>query len=128
MYSPLSPQASLSSELRQIINERNMLSMRSRMKGITSPGTFLKCRFSATHMYISCKCIYHQLPALYCNILLVLHALNEDNERHAEEREKSLRSQAIREILTTEVTYLQQLEILAKVSFKYQLTAIVTTH
>lgn len=34
MYSPLSPQASLSSELRQIINERNMLSMRSRMKGI----------------------------------------------------------------------------------------------
>ncbi|RLU15182.1 hypothetical protein DMN91_012176 [Ooceraea biroi] len=36
MYSPLSPQASLSSELRQIINERNMLSMRSRMKGTSS--------------------------------------------------------------------------------------------
>lgn len=33
MYSPLSPQTSLSSELRKIINERNMLSMRSRMKG-----------------------------------------------------------------------------------------------
>ncbi|KYQ56457.1 hypothetical protein ALC60_04534 [Trachymyrmex zeteki] len=76
MYSPLSPQASLSSELRQIINERNMLSMRSRMK--------------------------------------VLHALNEDNEKCTEEKEKILRSQAIREILTTEVTYLQQLEILAE--------------
>ncbi|XP_070152075.1 rho guanine nucleotide exchange factor 39 [Polyergus mexicanus] len=76
MYSPLSPQTSLSSELRKIINERNMLSMRSRMK--------------------------------------VLHALNEDNERCAEERERTLRSQAIQEILTTEVTYLQQLEILAE--------------
>ncbi|EGI62177.1 E3 ubiquitin-protein ligase Topor [Acromyrmex echinatior] len=76
MYSPLSPQASLSSELRLIINERNMLSMRSRMK--------------------------------------VLHALNEDNEKCAEEKEKILRSQAIQEILTTEVTYLQQLEILAE--------------
>ncbi|KYM94807.1 hypothetical protein ALC62_14402 [Cyphomyrmex costatus] len=76
MYSPLSPQASLSSELRQIINERNMLSMRSRMK--------------------------------------VLQALNEDNEKCTEEKEKILRSQAIREILTTEVTYLQQLEILAE--------------
>jgi len=34
MYSPLSPQISLSSELRQIINEKNMLSMQNRMKGI----------------------------------------------------------------------------------------------
>ncbi|XP_077263281.1 putative protein tag-52 isoform X3 [Temnothorax americanus] len=76
MYSPLSPQASLSSELRQVINERNMLSMRSRMK--------------------------------------VLHALNKDNERCAEEKERTLRSQAIREILTTEVTYLQQLETLTE--------------
>ncbi|XP_032681025.1 putative protein tag-52 [Odontomachus brunneus] len=76
MYSPLSPQASLSSELRKIINERNMLSTRSRMK--------------------------------------VLHALNEDNEKCAEVREKTLRSQAIQEILTTEVTYLRQLETLAE--------------
>ncbi|XP_011150788.1 putative protein tag-52 [Harpegnathos saltator] len=76
MYSPLSPQTSLSSELRKIINERNMLSTRSRMK--------------------------------------VLHALNEDNEKYAEIREKALRSQAIQEILTTEVTYLRQLEILAE--------------
>ncbi|KAL6425700.1 hypothetical protein ACFW04_009654 [Cataglyphis niger] len=76
MYSPLSPQTSLSSELRKIINERNMLSMRSRMK--------------------------------------VLHALNEDSERCAEERERILRSQAIQEILTTEVTYLQHLEILTE--------------
>lgn len=76
MYSPLSPQTSLSSELRKIINERNMLSMRSRMK--------------------------------------VLHALNEDSEKYEEERERTLKSQAIQEILTTEVTYLQQLEILAE--------------
>ncbi|XP_020280620.1 FYVE, RhoGEF and PH domain-containing protein 4-like [Pseudomyrmex gracilis] len=76
MYSPLSPQASLSSELRKIIDERNMLSMRSRMK--------------------------------------VLHALNEDNEKYAEAKERALRAQAIQEILATEVTYLQQLEILAK--------------
>ncbi|XP_039306911.1 putative protein tag-52 isoform X2 [Solenopsis invicta] len=78
MYSPLSPQASLSSELKQIINERNMLSMRSRMK--------------------------------------VLQALNENNERCAEERKRILRLQAIQEILTTEVTYLQQLETLANTS------------
>ncbi|KAL0103089.1 hypothetical protein PUN28_017433 [Cardiocondyla obscurior] len=76
MYSPLSPQASLSAELKNILLERNMLSMRSRMK--------------------------------------VLHALNEDNERYMEEKKKALRSQAIREILTTEITYLQQLETLAE--------------
>jgi len=43
--------------------------------------------------------------------------LNEDNERYTEEKEKTLRSQAIREILTTEVTYLQQLETLTEVLF-----------
>ncbi|XP_077263279.1 FYVE, RhoGEF and PH domain-containing protein 3 isoform X2 [Temnothorax americanus] len=87
MYSPLSPQASLSSELRQVINERNMLSMRSRMKGI---------------IYLSYL------------FYVFLHALNKDNERCAEEKERTLRSQAIREILTTEVTYLQQLETLTE--------------
>ncbi|KAL6261843.1 hypothetical protein P5V15_006930 [Pogonomyrmex californicus] len=76
MYSLLSPQASLSSELKQVINERNILSMRSRMK--------------------------------------VLRALNENNVQCIEEKEKTLRSQAIQEILTTEVTYLQQLEILTE--------------
>ncbi|XP_012228104.2 rho guanine nucleotide exchange factor 39 [Linepithema humile] len=80
MYSPLSPKAGLSSELRKMIDERNMLSMRSRMK--------------------------------------VLHALNEDNERYTEERERILRLLAIQEILTTEVTYLQQLEILAEFFIK----------
>lgn len=52
---------------------------------------------------------------LTLQMFLVLHALNEDNERCAEEREKTLRLQAIQEILTTEVTYLRQLEILAEV-------------
>ncbi|XP_035722715.1 FYVE, RhoGEF and PH domain-containing protein 4-like [Vespa mandarinia] len=42
----------------------------------------------------------------------VLNALNEDDVRNRAEREKRLRLQAIQEILTTEVTYLQQLEIL----------------
>lgn len=51
----------------------------------------------------------------------VLHVLNEDNERYAEERKRTLRSQAIQEILTTEVTYLQQLEILAEVYFNIYL-------
>lgn len=46
-----------------------------------------------------------------------MHALNEDNEKCAEVREKTLRSQAIQEILTTEVTYLRQLEILAEVNY-----------
>jgi len=50
-------------------------------------------------------------------IFSVLYALNEDNEKCAQEKEKILRSQAIQEILTTEVTYLQQLEILAEVYF-----------
>ncbi|XP_026300963.1 uncharacterized protein LOC551741 [Apis mellifera] len=60
MNSPRSPQTPLSCELKKIINDRNILSMRSRMK----------------------------------------------------EKEKNLRFQAIQEILTTEVTYLRQLEIL----------------
>ncbi|XP_011059980.1 PREDICTED: FYVE, RhoGEF and PH domain-containing protein 2-like isoform X3 [Acromyrmex echinatior] len=104
MYSPLSPQASLSSELRLIINERNMLSMRSRMKGII---------FYIFFLNVSVNCNYH-LSKFYIMIFSVLHALNEDNEKCAEEKEKILRSQAIQEILTTEVTYLQQLEILAE--------------
>lgn len=103
MYSPLSPQASLSSELRQIINERNMLSMRSRMKGIIYIFFHI---YSLTNYYLS---------HLFIMNFLVLHALNEDNERYAEEKERTLRSQAIREILTTEVTYLQQLETLVEV-------------
>ncbi|XP_053972787.1 rac guanine nucleotide exchange factor JJ-like [Hylaeus anthracinus] len=74
MNSPMSPQTPLSFELRTIINNRNVLSMRSRMK--------------------------------------VLNSLNESNQRCFEEKEKNLRCQAIQEILTTEVTYLRQLEIL----------------
>nr|XP_031837187.1 rac guanine nucleotide exchange factor JJ-like isoform X2 [Nomia melanderi] len=42
----------------------------------------------------------------------VLNSLNESNKKYLEEKEKNLRSQAIQEILTTEVTYLRQLEIL----------------
>ncbi|KAK2584836.1 hypothetical protein KPH14_007148 [Odynerus spinipes] len=42
----------------------------------------------------------------------VLNALNEDNLKDIAEREKRLRLQAIQELLTTEVTYLQHLEIL----------------
>lgn len=105
MYSPLSPQTSLSSELRKIINERNMLSMRSRMKGI---------KYSFIYLMI-------QFLEFYIIIFLVLHALNEDSEKCEEERERTLRSQAIQEILTTEVTYLQQLEILAEVHFNISL-------
>ncbi|XP_076174328.1 rho guanine nucleotide exchange factor 39 [Ptiloglossa arizonensis] len=74
MNSPKSPQTPLSFELKTIIDSRNVLSMRSRMK--------------------------------------VLNSLNESNQRYFEEKEKNLRSQAIQEILTTEVTYLRQLEIL----------------
>lgn len=48
-------------------------------------------------------------------IFSVLHALNEDSERYAEEKERTLRSEAIQEILTTEVTYLQHLETLTEV-------------
>lgn len=51
-------------------------------------------------------------------IFLVLQALNEDNVRYAEERKELLRLQAIQEILTTEVTYLRQLEILTEVSLQ----------
>ncbi|XP_034180211.1 FYVE, RhoGEF and PH domain-containing protein 4 [Osmia lignaria lignaria] len=74
MNSPRSPQTPLSSELKKIINDRNVLSMRSRMK--------------------------------------VLNSLNESHQKQLEEKEKNLRYQAIQEILTTEVTYLRQLEIL----------------
>ncbi|XP_043785759.1 rac guanine nucleotide exchange factor JJ-like [Apis laboriosa] len=74
MNSPRSPQTPLSFELKKIINDRNILSMRSRMK--------------------------------------VLNSLNESNQKQFEEKEKNLRFQAIQEILTTEVTYLRQLEIL----------------
>ncbi|XP_076621891.1 rac guanine nucleotide exchange factor JJ [Colletes latitarsis] len=74
MNSPRSPQTPLSFELKTIINNRNVLSTRNRMK--------------------------------------VLNSLNESNQRYLEEKEKDLRYQAIQEILTTEVTYLRQLEIL----------------
>ncbi|XP_076681020.1 rac guanine nucleotide exchange factor JJ isoform X2 [Andrena cerasifolii] len=74
MNSPRSPQTPLSYELKAIINNRNFLSMRSRMK--------------------------------------VLNSLNESNQKHFEEKQKNLRSRAVQEILTTEVTYLRQLEIL----------------
>lgn len=74
MNSPISPQTFLSSELKKIINDRNVLSTRSRMK--------------------------------------VLNNLNENNQKQCEEKERNLRFQAIQEILTTEVTYLRQLEIL----------------
>lgn len=62
-------------------------------------------------------CLITVFITLYYNIFSVLHALNEDSERYAEEKERTLRSQAIQEILTTEVTYLQQLEILTEVHF-----------
>ncbi|XP_078036118.1 FYVE, RhoGEF and PH domain-containing protein 4 isoform X2 [Augochlora pura] len=74
MNSPVSPQTPLSCELKAIISNRNVLSMRSRMK--------------------------------------VLNSLNECNQKYLEEKEKNLRCQAIQEILTTELTYLRQLEIL----------------
>ncbi|XP_076652563.1 rac guanine nucleotide exchange factor JJ [Halictus rubicundus] len=76
MNSPTSPQTPLSFELKAIINNRNVLSMRSRMK--------------------------------------VLNNLNENNQKYLEEKEQNLRYQAIQEILTTEVTYLRQLEILTE--------------
>ncbi|CAD1473910.1 unnamed protein product, partial [Heterotrigona itama] len=41
-----------------------------------------------------------------------LNNLNENNQKQYEEKERNLRFQAIQEILTTEVTYLRQLEIL----------------
>ncbi|XP_033204300.1 putative protein tag-52 [Bombus vancouverensis nearcticus] len=74
MNSPRSPQTPLSFELKKIINDRNVLSMRSRMK--------------------------------------VLNSINEHNQKQYEEKEKNLKFQAIQEILTTEATYLRQLEIL----------------
>ncbi|CAL7948653.1 unnamed protein product [Xylocopa violacea] len=74
MNTPRSPQILLSSELKKVINDRNVLSMRSRMR--------------------------------------VLNSLNESNQKQFEEKEKNLRYQAVQEILTTEVTYLRQLEIL----------------
>lgn len=116
MYSPLSPQTSLSSELRNIINERNMLSMRSRMKGMYK-------KFIFFYMFNNTVFI-----TLYYNIFSVLHALNEDSERYAEERERTLKSQAIQEILTTEVTYLQQLEILTEVHFNVCLIMKLLKH
>jgi len=80
-----------------------MLSMRSRMKGI----------IYIFFIYIH----YYYLSQSSISSFSVLHALNENNERYIEEKEKTLRSQAIREILTTEVTYLQQLETLTEVLF-----------
>lgn len=52
-------------------------------------------------------------------MLSVLNNLNENNQKQCEEKERNLRFQAIQEILTTEVTYLRQLEILMEVLFTY---------
>ncbi|XP_014204695.1 FYVE, RhoGEF and PH domain-containing protein 3-like [Copidosoma floridanum] len=75
MDSPRTPKASsLSAELKDIIDKRNMLTTRSRMK--------------------------------------VLSALDDITRQYIEEKEQSLRAQTIQEILTSEVAYLRQLEII----------------
>lgn len=102
MNSPRSPQTPLSYELKAIINNRNVLSMRSRMKGITYASRVRRFVFIYKSLYV-----YAVLP--------VLNSLNESNQKHFEEKEKNLRSRAVQEILTTELTYLRQLEILMEV-------------
>lgn len=75
MYSsPRTPNSSLSAELRDVINKRNILTTRTRMK--------------------------------------VLSALDEMQNQTINRKRESLRSQAIQEILTSEVKYLRNLEII----------------
>ena len=74
MTSPRTPQSSLSAELKELINERNMLTTRTRMK--------------------------------------VLNALDGIQNQSINKREQRLRAQVIHEILTSEVTYLKNLEII----------------
>lgn len=54
----------------------------------------------------------------------VLKTLNENNQKYFEEKEKNLRYQAIQEVLTTEVTYLRQLEILMEVFYTCSIYSI----
>ncbi|XP_051164499.1 putative protein tag-52 [Leptopilina boulardi] len=74
MFSPRTPNSSLSAELRDVISKRNILTTRTRMK--------------------------------------VLSALDEMQNQTVNRKRESLRSQAIQEILSSEVTYLRNLEII----------------
>jgi hypothetical protein len=49
------------------------------------------------------------------NLLSVLSALDNISKDSTEERKRSLRCQAIQEILTSEVSYLHQLEVIMQV-------------
>ncbi|XP_003427547.1 FYVE, RhoGEF and PH domain-containing protein 3 [Nasonia vitripennis] len=81
MDSPRTPKAtSLSAELKEIIDQRNMLTTRTRMK--------------------------------------VLKALDEIHQQNQTQREESLRAQTIQEILSSEVKYLRQLEIIMQFFMK----------
>lgn len=64
------------------------------------------------------KCIMFIFP--------VLNSINEHNQKQYEEKEKDLKFQAIQEILTTEATYLRQLEILMEVLFTYIYRYLIT--
>ncbi|KAJ8670649.1 hypothetical protein QAD02_001908 [Eretmocerus hayati] len=81
MDSPRTPKAtSLSAELKELIEKRNMLTTRTRMK--------------------------------------VLSALDDLNRENSMKREQSLKSQTIQEILSSEVKYLGQLEIIKEYFMK----------
>jgi len=101
-------QQALSTELRNLINERNILTTRTRMKG--------NCLNLFYSNHYPCK--KSSFTNFSFGTSTVLSALEDMGRVNQEEKQKELRSQAIEEILTSEASYLHQLEVLMKVNIR----------
>lgn len=90
------PQLSLSRELKQVLNERNLLTAKTRKKGMKI--------ISAQKLLMVTKQIFSSVCSMLENMT--------PQERNELDKRRSLRLQAIGEILTSEKSYLKQLEVL----------------
>ena len=111
-------QGLLSAELRSLINERNILTTKTRIKGTVLDDAV------ACLVYLLLVCEKVQINDCCLNLPTVLNALDDvSRDAHKlkqEEKERNLRTNAIQEILTSEASYLQQLETIMKVRFMFK--------
>lgn len=92
---------SLSLELKALIEQRNVLTTRSK-----SRGNKYKKLFKFVHLQLS----------LISSVFLVIRDLTRQIQRDNLQKEVQLKAKAVEEIFTSEVSYLNQLEIAMKVS------------
>jgi hypothetical protein len=100
-----------------------------------SPCESLKCETDTFFLSVAPKMVQHsiicgpKLQQCLCNgtLFSVLSALDNISKDSAKEKENSLRAQAIQEILTSEVTYLHQLELIMEVILDVILRYVLST-